>query len=399
MPRQHPTCDICGHRLIKNGTTSAGKVRWRCTRCGASTTRRRPDLEQQAFFNHFIDWITGKHSLTEVAESFGVSSRTMTNRFSQFWPIQPPQPVDPARIYDEIFIDGTYTNNHCLLIASTRHHILCWHWCTQETTKDYRILLGKLQPPSIVCTDGGSGARSAIKTCWPATRTQRCLVHIQRNVRTYVTMRPKTTAGKALRRLSLALTKIHTLDQAATWVAQLQAIGTEFGDWLNEKTYLKDTRPEDVPRHLAGNKQWWYTHDRARKAYNLMANEYRKNTLFTYLNPPEAVVDPKNLASTTNSLEGGFNSPLKNLIYHHRGISGEHLRIMVDWWLYQHTQCPDDPVKIARAQHFGTYAYQAAAELIAEESPEPTDGRPDVYGTGIESTPTNSQGIRRGPIR
>lgn len=254
MPRKHSTCDICGHRLIKNGTTSAGRTRWRCTHCGASTTRRRADLEKQATFTDFIDWITGKHSLADIADHAGVTSRTLTTRFSRCWLIQPPQPVDAHRVYDEIFIDGTYTDHSCLLIASSRHHVVCWHWCKQESKKDYIQLLSQLQAPLIVCTDGGSGALSAIAFCWPTTRVQRCLVHIQRNVRTYVTMRPKTAAGNALRRLSLDLTRITTPEQAASWVVKLHATGTQFGDWFDEKTYRDHVRPEDIPRSAAGNK-------------------------------------------------------------------------------------------------------------------------------------------------
>lgn len=130
-----------------------------------------------------------------------------------------------------------------------------------------------------------------------------------------------------------------------------------------------------------------------------MLREYRKHTLSTYLTPPQGVLVSTDLASPTNSLEGGINSQVKTLIYAHRGISGEHLRIMVDWWLNQHTQCPDDPVKIANTQRFGAHAYQAAAELIDEESSVSNDGRPAVYDTGLEPTPTNSQGIRKGTIR
>lgn len=244
MPHKDSTCDIWGHRFIKNGTTSASWTRWRCAHCGASTTRRRADLGKQATFTHFICWIAG-----------------------------------PA---------------------------------------------------------------------WPATRAQRCLVHIPRNVWTCMTTRPKTSAGKALRRLSLELTRIASPEQAASWVVQLQAIGTQFGEWLDEKTYRDQVGPEDIPRSAASNKKWWYTHLRICRACQLMLREYRKHTLFTYLTPPRGILVLSDLASSTKNLEGAISYQVKTLIYARRGISGGHLRIMADWWLNQHTQCPDDPVKIAR---------------------------------------------------
>ncbi|MCI7306177.1 MAG: transposase, partial [Trueperella sp.] len=55
-------------------------------------------------------------------------------------------------------------------------------------------------------TDGDRGALAAIKACWPTSRLQRCLVHIQRNIRTLTTTRPKTDQHKALYKLALDLT-------------------------------------------------------------------------------------------------------------------------------------------------------------------------------------------------
>lgn len=33
-------CSICGAKMRRNGTTKAGKTRWRCESCGASSTVR-----------------------------------------------------------------------------------------------------------------------------------------------------------------------------------------------------------------------------------------------------------------------------------------------------------------------------------------------------------------------
>ena len=86
-------------------------------------------------------------------------------------------------IYDQIFIDGTYTGAGCLIVAATFDHVLAWHWCKRETSLDYQRLLQRIPAPVIAVIDGGQGAASAIKKCWPATVIQRCLVHAQRVVR------------------------------------------------------------------------------------------------------------------------------------------------------------------------------------------------------------------------
>ncbi|MFW9158430.1 transposase-like zinc-binding domain-containing protein, partial [Corynebacterium striatum] len=43
MPKNHPRCPVCSSKMKRNGTTSKGTTRWRCTTCGASSTNTRPD--------------------------------------------------------------------------------------------------------------------------------------------------------------------------------------------------------------------------------------------------------------------------------------------------------------------------------------------------------------------
>ncbi|HAT6422347.1 TPA: hypothetical protein JAL39_002767 [Corynebacterium striatum] len=117
---------------------------------------------------------------------------TLNRRFDTFWYIQIPDHLDRYRIHDQIFIDGTHTGAGLLLIACTDTHVINWVWVKSESTKAYRKLLEPLQAPLVVVLDGGKGAYSAIKQCWPSTRIQRCLVHAQRVVRQYVTSRPRT---------------------------------------------------------------------------------------------------------------------------------------------------------------------------------------------------------------
>lgn len=112
--------------MKKNGTTSKGTTRWRCTTptCGASTTKTRPDLTHKHNFTHFITYITGTQSLTDYATTLGVTRWTLTRRFATYWYINVPNHPDPHRIYDQILIDGIYTADGCLLIASTTTHII-----------------------------------------------------------------------------------------------------------------------------------------------------------------------------------------------------------------------------------------------------------------------------------
>ena len=139
--------------------------------------------------------------------------------------------------------------------------MIAWHWCKHETTRDYQLLLERIEAPLIAVIDGGQGAYSAIKKCWPTTKIQRCLVHAQRVVRRYTTTNPRTDAGRTIYRLALKLTRITTLDEAAAWGVQLHEFSTIYREWMNEKTMIKD------PKTGAWTRVW--THHNVRKAYNM----------------------------------------------------------------------------------------------------------------------------------
>ena len=48
-------CPYCGGRTKRNGRTSSGSQRWRCTACGASTTLRYDDTA--ARLEEFLGWL------------------------------------------------------------------------------------------------------------------------------------------------------------------------------------------------------------------------------------------------------------------------------------------------------------------------------------------------------
>ena len=209
--------------MKRNGTTSKGTTRWRCKQCGASSVKRRNDITNAAVFTQFIEHCTTAISLDDLAKRNGVSRATMKRRFKWCWLVDVPDPTagHHKRIYDQVFLDGTYTAGGCLIVAATIDHVIAWHWCKHETTRDYQLLLERIEAPLIAVIDGGQGAYSAIKKCWPTTKIQRCLVHAQRVVRRYTTTNPRTDAGRTIYRLALKLTRITTLDEAAAWGVQL----------------------------------------------------------------------------------------------------------------------------------------------------------------------------------
>lgn len=70
----------------------------------------------------------------------------------------------------------------------------------------------------------------------------------------------------------------------------------------------------------------------------------------------------------------------------------------LDRWLYLHTKLPGDPVEVARQQRWGRDGLAKVTVLKNQQATDfgREDGRPAGYDTGIESTPTNSMGVRKG---
>lgn len=226
----------------------------------------------------------------------------------------------------------------------------------------------------MVIIDGGSGLASALAQAWPDTRVQRCLVHVQRNVRTYLTLRPRTDAGRALRRISLALTRISTREQATGWMQALQQWHHIFGDVIKERTY--PTGPGGLrPKGVKATQTWWYTHTRLRSAYKLLERLVRSGELFTYLDP---AFDNLAVASTTNHIEGGVNTQLRALLRTHRGMPPAHAKRAIEWWLYTHSEKPAQPHTLIRPEH---YEPQPLAKELPEEEP-----RPELLGTALSET-------------
>lgn len=333
--------------------------------------RNRPDVTRAADLDRFLLWLMGRRTQRDLD---GGTGRTFRDRHAWCWNLTPTIAIT-GEIYDQIQVDGTYlSNGWCLLLAidGATGTVITWQWCNTESTASWTALLARIPPPKVVVIDGGVGLASALKACWPQTKIQRCLVHVQRNVRTYVTTRPRLEAAKSLRVLSLSLTRIRTVEQAAGWQTQLHNWHQVYAPLINTKTTLKTAGIR--PAGIRANATWWWTHLRLRKAYQLLERLARQGVLFTYLDPDLAGLG---ICSTTNRIEGGANHPIKELLRLHRGMTSDHQRRTAEWWCYLHSPQPRLPRELIKPEH---YAPAPKPKIVTDRPVGPAE-----YDNGISA--------------
>lgn len=303
-----------------------------------------------------------------------MSARSFRRDTAWCWSVEPMIPVT-GEMHAELQVDGFYlSSNWCCLVASTGGRVIAWQWCDREKSIAWQALMHRVPAPTVAVCDGGTGLLPAIEQAWPDAKVQRCLVHVQRNVRTHLTTRPKTDAGKALWGLARSLTRITTTEQAVVWLRQLNDWHDLYGHLTRERTYAwPDATAGAVrPSWTRPGQRWWYTHDRLRRAYRLLAKLAQRGHLFTYLEPAHAGLG---ISSTTNQAEGGINAGLRDMLRRHRGMPEHHQRRAIEWWLTVHAVDPIDPWSYVRPEH------HTPLPAIITDPEEPIG--PASYDTGL----------------
>jgi len=106
---------------------------------------------------------------------------------------------------------------------------------------------------------------------------------LQRNIRTHVTTRSKTEAGKALWGLAKRLTRVYTAADAEIWMQLLLQWEDQFLHLTKKRSYKDQT--SEIPSWVRPGQQWWYTHQRLRSGYQSLQRVIKARHLFTFLDP------------------------------------------------------------------------------------------------------------------
>lgn len=178
--------------------------------------------------------------------------------------------------------------------------VIYWKEVRSESMEWYRSGISRLQTQgwtikAIVC-DG----RKWFFTAFWNIPVQMCQFHQIQIVTRYLTKHPKTDAWKALRALTLLITKTDK-ESFSYWLDQWWE---DYADFMNEYSINPETNRKQ------------YTHKRLRSAYRSIRNNL--SYLWTWYDHIWEIDIP----NTTNALDGSF-SHLKEKITIHRGLTKE----------------------------------------------------------------------------
>lgn len=302
------------------GKTTAGRQRWRCFYCKKTSIKKRPDRHRYGIYFLFKKWLMGNATLGELSKQKGVSPQTLIGRFKKCW--QQPCAAISKSDASILVLDGTRIGRDCHLLVilnSKTNAPIAWHPAIRESYASWRALLAMSpQEPGYAVCDGHAGLLKAARERWPKILIQRCLAHILRELRGFLTRSPKLLAGIALRVLVGELAQIETRRQKRRWVRRFFHWQRKNGKFLKEKTMTLDGH-------------WHYTHRSLRRAKTHLLRALPN--LFRYIKNYE-------VPGTSNQLEGGINSPLEDLIRKHRGMGVRRRLVLASIYLQKRTKKP-----------------------------------------------------------
>lgn len=267
--------------------------RYRCHQCHkVFQSKRRKEKSIRTLWN---DYVWGKQNLKQIAKKECRSIEWVRNQFDTI--IIAKKEVAPQTTV--IIVDTTFfgrTWGVCVFRAPHFKKNIWWQDVNREIMSHYyygrMILEEKGWKFTAAVVDGKRGMTTVFKDI----PVQVCQFHQMKNVTRYITRKPETIHGKALRQVMLRLPSCTEKE----FEQLLSDWKKEYGYVLTDKTYI------------VGTKRWYYTHKKTRSAYCSL--ERNMPYLFTYLRYPEF-----NIPNTTNSLDGFFTH-LKDKVDIHHGL-------------------------------------------------------------------------------
>ena len=311
-------CLQCGSLDVIKWGVRGGHQRFKCKNCNSMFTFRRKDVSKSNRFTWFKWWIVGKQTIQQISSLSGYSPRQLSRWFDEYLDDYPTWKINGVEMVN-LLIDGTwFSNKTCLIVYrdQTTRKTVFYRVTDGEVEREIEEDLRNIQSLGIiidsVTCDGSQSILKAVRTACPNAGIQRCLVHIQRECKTWLTKQPQSKAGIELHELVQLICHIKTANDMLQWKRMLSDWHSGYVSFINEKTTNKNSGKE------------WYTHKMLRKAYVHLRRALPY--MFTFIDNP-------NIPNSTNALESFFGH-LKNNIELHRGLSLKHHYNYLKWYLY-----------------------------------------------------------------
>lgn len=295
-----------------------GKQRYFCKQCNFSFLLLRHDVKNKNEFIWFKKWIIERQVYKYLVRDSGYSQSKIQRIFNQYLNSAPVVEVrSKTRVH--LLIDGSYFPNGLCLILYYDHnlrYVQLYRETNQEKYTEIKEDLQNLKKLGVdvysVTCDGHKAILKSIKKVFPNAIIQRCLVHIKRQVRNYLSSKPKLEQSASLLKLSNQITSIKSIEDSNIWLGAFfnwYKINHEF---INQKTQSQNTG------------RFWYTHKNLHDAFSLLENAIPN--MFNYL-------DDEQIPNTTNRIENYFTH-LKDKLRIHRGLRFEAKKNFIKWYLY-----------------------------------------------------------------
>ena len=295
-----------------------GKQRYKCKNCGILYCWDNNAVSDNNRFVWFYKWIMERHVYKNLVRDSGMSQSSIQRLFKRLLNDAPTVPIrSKGKVH--LLIDGSYFPNDLCLILYYDHdlrYVQLYRHTDQERYKQIKEDLDNLKKLGVdvysVTCDGHKAILKAVSKAYPQALIQRCLVHIKRQVKNYLSEAPQLTAGQHLLILSKAITAIKTYEQCNVWLLSMKKWEDQYKDFVNEKSFNVETQ------------RYWYRHKNLHAAYSLIVKAIPN--MFFYL-------DDSEIPYTTNRLENYFKH-LKEKLTLHSGLRIESKRNFIKWYLH-----------------------------------------------------------------
>ncbi len=281
-------------------------------------TRNNKGVKESNEFIWFTKWVLGRRTFNDLVTESGYSKSTLQRLFKVYLS-KPPRFIIRYKTGLRLIIDGTYFGRTLCLILyydSAHRYALYFRYSTNEFYKelkeDLQILksLG-IEVLSVTC-DGKKSIIRAVRKVYEQVTLQRCTVHVQRNVRNWLTRKPKSEAAKELRYLISLLHHIKNIVEQNMWIIAFNHWYIKYKSIIEEKAYRKQSG------------RWWYKHRQLRRSAISIKNAIPD--LFHFIQTP-------GIPKSTNGIDSYFGH-LKTNLKIHRGLSAVNKKSFVLWFLH-----------------------------------------------------------------